>query len=550
MLPFDLGGTANKLATFGSQVMWLSLLVVAAGLAIPAAARVGSLLARGWLRFVGAGIALAIGIAGEFVLPNDYPSVHLYISWIAAVIGGAALAGVRLPRIAGRVPGIAIRAPLAGFAAWAVIVPPRFSLSRELFDAPGAGHRAAPREAPAVGGDGRVSTRLGAARRARVEPLAPAAGAHHARVRDRRAARGCRRERAVRRQAAEHRGAPPRVGAVHEGALGGERHHLVAREHLLLRYYSELYWKPRPGGAETLSYPYLDKSVRFPEILRGAGVGTFSSTQMPDVENAIGDCGVLRGFSTERLIPPSRPAQGGIVTDAAVAELRRARGGPLFMYVHYLDTHAPYHGGKQGDAPFVRYLAQVSLVDGFLGRLRKEIADLGLTDRTTIILAADHGEAFGEHQTWFHAVSVYEELLRVPLLVHIPGVAPRRVDTEVTLMDLGPTILDLFGQTTPGSYMGQSLVPFLRGQSPVLTRPIAAETGRLQRALIFPDGFKVIEDLYRNTVEAYDLKKDPRELANLIDGMDPRSEVRLRETRAFFERNAYHQLGYRPPYRP
>jgi hypothetical protein len=93
-------------------------------------------------------------------------------------------------------------------------------------------------------------------------------------------------------------------------------------------------------------------------------------------------------------------------------------------------------------------------------------------------------------------------------------------------------------------------VPFMRGETPTLARPIAAETGRLQRTLIFPDGFKVIEDLNRNTVEAYDLTKDPREVANLIDDMDPRSDVRLRETRAFFERNAYHQLGYRPPYRP
>jgi arylsulfatase A-like enzyme len=186
--------------------------------------------------------------------------------------------------------------------------------------------------------------------------------------------------------------------------------------------------------------------------------------------------------------------------------------------VHYLETHSPYFAGNKGDAPFTRYLAEASIVDGYLGRLRKEIVDLGLADRTVIIVAADHGEAFGEHQTWFHAVSVYEELLRVPLLIHVPGVAARRVDTPVTLMDLGPTILDLFGQTTPGSYMGQSLVPFLRGQSPTLTRPIAAETGRLQR--------------------------------NLIDDADPRSEVRLRETRAFFERNAYHKTDYKPPYRP
>jgi hypothetical protein len=550
VLPSDLGGTANKLAMFGSQVTRLYLLVVIAGLAIPVAARVGSLFARVGLRYAGAGLALALGIAHERVLLNDYPAVHLYMAWIAAALGGAALAGARLPRIAGRVQGMLVRAPLAGFAAWAVIVPPRFSLGRELFDAPGAVI------APLLARLRQAAT-TDVYPPASVRPDVPASSPSLVAqapivlvfVIDALRADVVANERYDDRL--------PNIAALRRESVYFTKARSAASGTIWSlasifssRYYSELYWTPRPGGAATLSYPYLDKSVRFPEILQRTGVSTFSSTQMPDVENAIGNCGVLRGFSTERLIPPSKPASGGAVTDAAVDQLRRARGGPIFLYVHYLETHAPYLAGKPGEPPFLRYLAEVSAVDGFLGRLRKEIADLGLTDRATIILAADHGEAFGEHQTWFHAVSVYEELLRVPLLVHVPGVAARRVDAPVTLMDLGPTILDLYGQTTPGSYMGQSLVPYLRGQSPVLTRPIAAETGRLQRALIFPDGFKVIEDLNRNTVEAYDLTKDPRELANLIDGMDARSEVRLRETRAFFERNAYHQLGYRPPYRP
>ena len=549
VLPFDLGGAAKKLAIHGSQTLSLQLLVVAAGLAIPAAARLGSPFARGGLRFAGAGMSLSIAVANERVLLNDYPSVHLYVAWIAAAIGAATFAGMRLPRIAPRVPAMLLRAPVAGLAAWAVLVPPRFSLGRVLFDAPGA--VIAPLLAHL-----RMSATTNVYPPAEKRPDVPASSPSLlARdpivllfVVDALRANVVASEKlddhfpniaALRRESVDFTKArSPASGTI-----------WTLASMFASRYYSELYWIPRPRSAATLSYPYLDTSVRFPEILRRAGVGTFSSTQMPDVENAIGDCGVLRGFSTERLIPPSRPASGGAVTDAAVAELRRGRDGPLFLYVHYLETHAPYLAGKPGEAPFLRYLGEVTIVDGFLGRLRREIDDMGLTDRATIILAADHGEAFGEHHTWFHAVSVYEELLRVPLLFHVPGVAPRRVDTPVTLMDLGPTILDLFGQTTPGSYVGQSLVPFLRGESPVLTRPIAAETGRRERALIFPDGFKVIEDLHRGTVEAFDLTKDPGEAVNLIDS-DPRSEVRLREARAFFERNEFHKLDYRPPYRP
>jgi hypothetical protein len=563
VLPFDLGGASNKLTVLGSQVITLHLLVIAAGIAIAIAARVGSLFSRAELRYAGAGLALAIGIMDERVLLNDYPSVHLYIAWSAAVLGGATLTGLRLPffragasplRSRGSLPpgfpGMPVRAAIAGFAAWAVLVPPRFSLGRQLFDAPGAVI------APLL-----AHLRMSATRNvyppAEKRPDVPASTPSLLPpnpvvlffVIDALRADVVANERLdaqlpniakLRRESVDFTKArSPASGTI-----------WTLASMFSSRYYSELFWKPRPGGSETLSYPYLDKSVRFPEILKGAGVATFSSTQMPDVENAIGDCGVLRGFSAERLIPPSRPASGGAVTDAAVSELRRSRNGPMFLYVHYLETHSPYMAGKPTDSPYAKYLAEASIVDGFLGRLREEIHGLGLEDRAVIILAADHGEAFGEHQTYFHAVSVYEELLRVPLLIRAPGVAPRRVDAPVTLMDIGPTVLDLFGQTTPGSYMGQSLVPFLRGQSPALARPIAAETGRLQRTLIFPDGFKVIEDLYRNTVEAYDLVKDPGETNNLIDGADSRSEVRLRETRAFFERNAYHALGYHPPYRP
>jgi arylsulfatase A-like enzyme len=437
-----------------------------------------------------------------------------------------------------------------GFTAWAALVPPRFSLGRELFEAPGAviapllAHLRlsaatdvyppadkrpdVPASSPALVPPGSIVI-LFVVDALRADVVAnEKLDAHLPNI------------AALRREAVDFTKArSPASGTI-----------WTLASMFSSRYYSELYWTPRPGGVEALSYPYLDASVRFPEILKRAGIGSFSASQMPDVENAIGDCGVLRGFTSERLIPPTKPASGALVTDAVVDQLRRGRAGPLFLYVHYLETHAPYFAGNKGDAPFSRYLGEATLVDGYLARVRKEIADLGMEDRAVIIVAADHGEAFGEHQTWFHAVSVYEELLRVPLLIRVPGVPPRQVDAPVTLMDLGPTILDLFGQTTPGSYMGQSLVPFLRGESPTLARPIAAETGRLQRTLIFPDGFKIIEDLYRNTVEAYDLVKDPHEQNNVIDTADPRSEVRLRETRAFFERNAFHKVGYKAPYRP
>src|SRR5690606_37613960 len=106
-----------------------------------------------------------------------------------------------------------------------------------------------------------------------------------------------------------------------------------------------------------------------------------------------------------------------------------------------------------------------------------------IADRTVMVVFSDHGEAFGEHGLQEHSRSLYEIMVRVPLIIHVPGVAPRAVDASVSLIDLGPTVLDLAGVATPGRMMGESLVPFLRGEAPVLTRPIVLE-GRLKRALV------------------------------------------------------------------
>jgi arylsulfatase A-like enzyme len=166
-----------------------------------------------------------------------------------------------------------------------------------------------------------------------------------------------------------------------------------------------------------------------------------------------------------------------------------------------------------------------------------------------LIVSSDHGEAFGDHGTHEHAKSLYEELTHVPLFVASPVVAPRKVEDRVSLVDLGPTILDLFGLDAPAAFLGQSLVPLLAGGSATLTRPIFAE-GRLRRALTLPDGTKVIEDLRRKTVEVYDLASDPKETRNLFDVEPARGDAALAALRAFFAAHTRTEGGYEPPFKP
>jgi arylsulfatase A-like enzyme len=163
-----------------------------------------------------------------------------------------------------------------------------------------------------------------------------------------------------------------------------------------------------------------------------------------------------------------------------------------------------------------------------------------------LIISADHGEAFGEHGTLYHSKSLYDELIHVPLWIRIAGQQGRRIQTPVSLIDMGPTLLDLFGAPTPGYFKGQSLVPLLRGEEPNLTRPIAAET-RLRQTLVFPEGIKAIKDQLSGAREVYDLNTDPLELRNIVDHTDRKYQDMLDVFFAVHKNPMYERTA---PYRP
>jgi arylsulfatase A-like enzyme len=235
--------------------------------------------------------------------------------------------------------------------------------------------------------------------------------------------------------------------------------------------------------------------------------------------------------------------------DPVLERLRRAKAGePLFVYTHLMEPHAPYDRGRHDGTEWEKYLSEIAVADMQIQRVLR-LLEQRFGDRWLLFVSADHGEAFGEHETFQHTKTLYEELLRVPLLVRGPHVARRTIAEHVGLIDLGPTILDLFGAVTPGPFEGQSLVPLLAGRDVVLDRPLLAE-GRLRRALYTPDGLKVIEDTRRETVEVYDLLQDPGETRNLFDEAPARADPALATLETFFDVHALKKPGYRPPYKP
>jgi arylsulfatase A-like enzyme len=139
--------------------------------------------------------------------------------------------------------------------------------------------------------------------------------------------------------------------------------------------------------------------------------------------------------------------------------------------------------------------------------------------RTAVIISADHGEAFGEHKSTFeHGYTLWDVLTRVPLLVRVPGVAPARIDTRRSHIDLGRTLCELAGVPAPESFRGVSLWPELGGARPpardiIIDMPYTDQAPR-RRALI-RDGKKILVTETEEVPQVFDLDADPAEQNDL-----------------------------------
>jgi arylsulfatase A-like enzyme len=309
------------------------------------------------------------------------------------------------------------------------------------------------------------------------------------------------------------------------------------------KYYSQVEWERRRPGLSTAE---KEPGKFLAELLKANGVRTLQIAVMGAPRRR----GAQRGF--DKIVATSKSfANADKAMDLILRELKRDKDkkGPLFLFSHFADPHYPYSAGKPKDSRFERYLGEVEFVDKQIGRLYRFLKKEKLLERTVLAFSADHGEAFGEHGGEFHAWGNFDEIVRVPLLLRVPGVKAREISTPVSLMDMRPTILDLLGIPTPGTDMGQSLVPYLRGEDPVLTRPIVVDAGRRIQSMVFPDNIKVTRDLNNHVLEVYDLNADPGEHHNLAD--DPRyGQGHYVDTlAAFFAVHTLQREGYEPPWR-
>lgn len=192
------------------------------------------------------------------------------------------------------------------------------------------------------------------------------------------------------------------------------------------------------------------------------------------------------------------------------------------------------------------YAAEVAHLDLGVARLLDALERTGRADDTLLIFLSDHGESFDRARgRLHHGGRLHQDQLRIPLLMHGPGIAPGEIDAPISLVDLMPTLLDLLGLPIPEGLDGRSLAPVIRREAVVAAVPLYAmehyhlwyEGVRKNSPGVQPSPLSVAviqgRDWYIRAAfseELYDMKTDPEQDANL--SADEQRVAGLRELSA------------------
>lgn len=211
--------------------------------------------------------------------------------------------------------------------------------------------------------------------------------------------------------------------------------------------------------------------------------------------------------------------------DEAIKFLATFRPQRAFVWLHVFEPHEPYQAGGApafGNTAVDRYDQELVVVDAALGRLLRFLE--AERPEAQLIITADHGEAFNDHGESLHGTNLYEEQIRVPLVLHGPGREPAVRADPVQLIDVAPTLFELAGVTLPPTLDGQSLLRSRSAESDV--RPAVSGLAALYALTRWP--YKLTADLTSGDTQLFDLARDPAE-ANDRSRAQPRERAQLRK---------------------
>jgi len=314
----------------------------------------------------------------------------------------------------------------------------------------------------------------------------------------------------------------------------------------------------------------LDRAIdTLPMRLQRAGYATAGFVSATYLDGIYGFSRGFDEYDDYTLLRVAGEKSRAAVTSQQVAQrainfLHQRSGAkePFFLFLHFFDVHYNYNppppyarmfdscytGRATGDVDSIHlgmasrdlnhdvalYDGEIAWVDSNIGKILSTLHDIGGDDNTIIAVTADHGEEFLEHGQAAHYKTLYDEVLRVPLVIRYPGhvASGRRLQGQVRLMDVAPTLLTLAGfpVTKPrAGTQARSLACLLTSPGPPRPAPVLPAFGDLRGevASVRTGGAKLIRNLRTHKEEFYDLQHDPGERMNL-DALQQQQRDQLR----------------------
>jgi arylsulfatase A-like enzyme/Tfp pilus assembly protein PilF len=291
---------------------------------------------------------------------------------------------------------------------------------------------------------------------------------------------------------------------------------------------------PQFSRIEDLGAPLRPEIPYLPDLLHHHGYHTAAFLGAYILDPAVTAPGFQRGFDLydanfhgrkpgeDRYKSVQRRAED--VANRALGWLSRHQQRPFFIWLHFYDAHDPYDPPE----PFKTHYASfpydggIAYTDSIVGSLMEVLRKHGLYQDSVIAIAADHGEAFGEHGEERHGIFLYDETIHVPLLLKLPAgrLGGKRIEERVALAEVAPTLLEAAGIAAPAAMQAHSLFPFMdaaksaavdQGKTP--ERPVYSETNYAHRAFGWSElrSWRTGKYLYVQAPkrELYDQSSDP-----------------------------------------
>jgi arylsulfatase A-like enzyme/Flp pilus assembly protein TadD len=232
---------------------------------------------------------------------------------------------------------------------------------------------------------------------------------------------------------------------------------------------------PRFNGVEVLRDPLRRDLPFIPDILQQSGYRTAAFVGSMILDPSSGAPGFERGFDVydagfhlagpgeDRYHSVERRAE--VTANRALQWLGHNEQQPFFLWLHFYDPHDPYDPPppfrqRYANAP---YDGEIAYTDSVVGVVMEKLKALGLFENCLIVIAADHGEAFGEHGERRHGLLLYDETIHVPFVLKLPREQDGGsvVTNRVALADVAPTMLESVDVPVPASMQARSLLPLI-----------------------------------------------------------------------------------------